>query len=123
VGQRKYKYISKISFGRWLRIPGFKISNTILFLFIKVSPASIHGVVCFFCDILTLFKPNPVQNQTLPFSSLPNFLFSLLVFGINFLMENDFLFFGYVDEGEDDDINLKSQPVKAWKSLQNIFLK
>ena len=105
MGQRKYKYISKISFGRWLRIPGFKISNTILFLFIKVSPASIHGVVCFFCDILTLFNPNSVQNQTLPFSSLPIFLFSLLVFGINFLMENDFLFFGYVDEGEDDDIN------------------
>jgi hypothetical protein len=38
-------------------------------------------------------------------------------------MENDFLFFGYVDEGEDDDIHLKSQPVKAWKSLQNIFKK
>jgi hypothetical protein len=123
VGQRKYKYISKISFGSWLRIPGFKISNAILFLFIKVSPASIHGVVCFFCDILTLFNPNSVQNQTLPFSSLPIFLFSLLVFGINFLMENDFLFFGYVDEGEDDDIHLKSQPVKAWKSLQNIFKK
>jgi hypothetical protein len=122
VGQRKYKYISKISFGSWLRIPGFKISNAILFLFIKVSPASIH-VVCFFCDILTLFNPNSVQNQTLPFSSLPIFLFSLLVFGINFLMENDFLFFGYVDEGEDDDIHLKSQPVKAWKSLQNIFKK
>ena len=38
-------------------------------------------------------------------------------------MENDFLFFGYVDEEEDDDINLKKSGRQSVEILAKYFFK